>query len=60
MMMLTCILHSQSAEFRFDNGDDGYVRSVVNTSAFWLSESPIMHPATSNRVIFQPGFSSSL
>ena len=58
--MLTCILDSQSAEFRFDNGDDGYVRSVINTSAFWLSESPVMDPTTSNRVILQPGFSSSL
>ncbi len=60
MMMLSCILDSQSAEFRFDNGFDGYVKSVVHTSAFWLSESPIMKPTTSNRVIFQPGFSSSL
>ena len=55
--MLTCILDSQSAEFRFDNGD---VSSVVKTSAFWLSESPIINPTTSNRVILQPGFSSSL
>ena len=60
MMMLTCILDSQSAEFRFDNGDDGFVRSVVNRSAFWLSDSPVMNPTTSNRVILQPGFSSSL
>ena len=55
--MLTCILDSQSAEFRFDNGD---VSSVVKTSAFWLCESPIINPTTSNRVILQPGFSSSI
>jgi len=60
MMMLSCILDSQSAVFRFDNGDDGFVSSVVYTSAFWLSESTIINPTTSNRVILQPGFSSSI
>jgi hypothetical protein len=64
VIVLTGTIFGQSADFRFDTvvcfACDGYAKSVIRSSSFWLSESPAMDPMSSNRILIQSGFSSTI
>ncbi len=61
---LSGTIFSQSADFGLDPIDcqecNGNAKSVIRSSAFWLSESPAMNPASNNRIIIQFGTLSSI
>ena len=64
ILVLTGTIFTQSADFRFDTiacqKCDGHAKSVIRLSSFWLSESPAVDPMSSNRIIIQSGFSSTV
>ena len=63
-LILSGITFSQYADFRFDSFNcadcDEYAKTVINQSAFWLSETPSIDPMSQNRLYIQSGFSSSI
>ena len=61
-LVLSSTLLSQSADFRFDSCDNcnDHIKKVVNSSSFWLSDLPSIHPMSQNRAVFQSGLSSPI
>ena len=62
--MLSGITFSQYADFRFDSFNcvncDEYANTVINQSAFWMSETPSIDPMSQNRFYIQSGYSLSI
>ena len=53
--LLLAFSFAESAIFRFDEAP---IRTIVYSSSFWLSGSPVIDPKSENRLMFQTGYSS--